>query len=272
MKKGLYYGLLTLFIGIFLISASYLGIYFYNSMAAQNEYNKLSQLVSQGKDQPQSTVPYIPPMQFEAPSSGETVPEETGSGNMILPEYAPLYLFNSDIVGWIQIEGTKIDYPVMQSPYEKDYYLKRDFDKQSNKHGCIYVRETCDVFTPSDNVTIYGHHMRDGSMFAALMKYRKQEFFEEHRYIRFDTLLERHTYEVIAVFKTSGYSDEGFAYHRFENAADAEEFDAYVAKCKQLSFYDTGVDAQYVDKLITLSTCEYSLSNGRLVVVAKRVS
>ena len=101
----------------------------------------------------------------------------------------------------------------------------------------------------------------------------KDNRWEEHKTITFDTLTDRHQYEVIAVFKTVVYtnSSDSFKYYEFTDAENAAEFDAYVAKCKELSLYDTGVSAEYGDKLISLSTCEYSRNNGRLVVVAKRV-
>lgn len=109
--------------------------------------------------------------------------------------------------------------------------------------------------------------------FTGLMKYRNKSFWEGHKTITFDTLTDRHQYEVIAVFKTVVYTDssDSFKYYEFTDAENASEFDAYVAKCKELSLYDTGVSAEYGDKLISLSTCEYSRNNGRLVVVAKRV-
>ena len=127
---------------------------------------------------------------------------------------------------------------------------------------------------PSDNIIIYGHHMNDGSMFTGLMKYRNKSFWEGHKTITFDTLTDRHQYEVIAVFKTVVYTDssDSFKYYEFTDAENAAEFDAYVAKCKELSLYDTGVSAEYGDKLISLSTCEYSRNNGRIVVVAKKIS
>lgn len=115
--------------------------------------------------------------------------------------------------------------------------------------------------------------MNDGSMFAGLMKYKEQSFWEEHKTISFDTLTDRCEYEVVAVFKTVVYTDsaESFRYYQFTDAENEAEFDEYIAKCKELALYDTGISAEYGDKLITLSTCEYSRTNGRLVVVAKRV-
>lgn len=190
-----------------------------------------------------------------------------------LAEYLELYRQNEDMVGWIKVEDTNINYPVVQSVNEPNFYLKHKFDKTYSAYGCPYVQENCDVQKPSDNIIIYGHHMNDGSMFTGLMKYRNKSFWEGHKTITFDTLTDRHQYEVIAVFKTVVYTDssDSFKYYEFTDAENAAEFDAYVAKCKELSLYDTGVSAEYGDKLISLSTCEYSRNNGRLVVVAKRV-
>lgn len=99
-----------------------------------------------------------------------------------------------------------------------------------------------------------------------------KSFWENHKTITFNTLTDKQEYEVVAVFKTVAYSQEGFRYYDFVNADTAEDFDDYIAKCKELDLFDTGVNAEYGDKLITLSTCEYSRNNGRLAVVAKLIS
>lgn len=275
MSKKIYYCLIVLFATIFLVSAFMLGDYYIKSNIAKSEYDEIAQLMESGKNQPQSTVPFIPPEQAvpEVPSSTKpSAPNETTAIQTILPEYAALYLQNMDMVGWIEIEGTKLNYPVLQTPDEKDFYLTHDFNKEKSGHGAIYAQEDCNVWTPSDNVILYGHNMKDGSMFATLLKYRKQSYWEEHRYIHFNTLLERHTYEIVATFKTTATIGQGFDYQMFANADTEEEFDDYIATAKSLAFYDTGVTAEYGDKLITLSTCDASLTNGRLVVVAKRVN
>ena len=275
MSRRLYNILIAVFAVIFLISAFMVGSYFLESSKAQSDYDEITKLMEIGKDQVQSTVPFIPPVQKipEVPDSTDSaIPSETTAAPTILPEYAALYLQNDDMVGWIEIAGTKLNYPVLQTPDEKDFYLHRDFNKETSNHGAIYVQENCDVWTPSDNTVIYGHNMKDGSMFATLLKYKKESYWQEHRYIYFNTLLERHTYEIVAVFKTTATIGKGFDYHLFVEAEDEEAFDAYITKVKKLSYYDTGVDAVYGDKLITLSTCEYTLTNGRLVVVAKRVT
>lgn len=191
-------------------------------------------------------------------------PEQTA-----FEKYAAVYKQNNDFVGWISIEGTNIDYPVMQTADTPNYYLKRNFDKQYSDYGVPYVQENCDLEF-SDNCVLYGHHMNNGTMFSDLCKYADEDFYREHKTIRFDTLSDFGEYEVIAAFKTAAYSEQGFKYYHFTLADSAEDFDTYIAKCKELSLYDTGVTAEYGDRLITLSTCEYSRPNGRMVVVAKQ--
>ena len=107
---------------------------------------------------------------------------------------------------------------------------------------------------------------------GALEDYKSQSFYEEHKTIQLDTLTQRGEYEIIAVFKTVAYSSQGFRYYDFVNAESEDEFNAYIQKCKELALYETGVTAEYGDRLITLSTCEYSAQNGRLVVVAKKTA
>ena len=159
----------------------------------------------------------------------------------------------------------------MQSKDEPNFYLKHGFDKKYADCGCPYVQENCDAQKPSDNLIIYGHHMKNGSMFSDLEKFKKKDFWKEHKTFSFNTLYEKQTYEVIAVFKTVVYTGSAneFKYFQFSDAQTPEQFDEYIAKCKEKALYDTGVSAEYGDKLITLSTCEYSNTNGRLVLVAK---
>ena len=210
-------------------------------------------------------------VQDETPPADKTQETETPQPEKTAFEkYAAVYEQNSDFVGWLSIEGTNIDYPVMQTINEPNYYLKRSFEKQYSDYGVPYVQENCDIGL-SDNCVIYGHHMNNGSMFADLCKYENKDFYKAHRTIRFDTLSGFGEYEIVAVFKTVAHSERGFKYYHFVNAESAADFDDYIAKCKELALYDTGVSAEYGDRLLTLSTCEYSRQNGRLVVVAKKI-
>lgn len=179
-----------------------------------------------------------------------------------------LYKINNDIVGWIKIENTNINYPVMQTKDRPNYYLKRNFYKKYSSLGTPYMAENCNIET-SDNLIIYGHHIKGKRVFGELENYKSKEYYNSHKNIRFYTMQEKAEYEIIAVFKTIAYT--GFRYYEFYNAKDEREFCTFVNKCKELSFYDTEKIAEYGDKLITLSTCEYSNPNGRLVVVARKI-
>lgn len=259
MRKSIYVSLISFFLLIAVFSGMMVFNRFKEANTQEELYDSLAQSVEQNKTNPNT----------------EAADDETQKGEMtILPEYAELYQQNNDLIGWICIEDTKINYPVMQSVSNPDFYLKHGFDKGYTNYGCPYVGENCDVTKPSDNLIIYGHHMKDGSMFSNLEKFKNKDFWKEHRTIRFDSLYEKQTYEVIAVFKTVVYTDSAneFRYYRFSDAETPEQFDEYISKCKEKALYDTGVSAEYGDKLITLSTCEYSNANGRLVLVAKKVA
>lgn len=284
-RKHLYNIIIVILAAIFLFSAVQLGIYIVESVQAKNEYDRLNEMMSSNRPtRPVATEPAetttrpVETVPVETTEPAPTEPQfvtvtnpKTGETMEILPEFGELYKINPDLVGWIEIPGTEISYPVVQRKETTDYYLRRDFYGEHATHGCIYVREQCDVFEPTDNITIYGHRMRDGSMFAGLLQYKKEAYWQEHQTIYFDNLFERNTYEIVAVFRTTATLGEGFRYHIFVDAENAEEFDEFVAKCKELAYYDTGVEAVYGDELITLSTCDYTITNGRFVVVAKRV-
>lgn len=191
---------------------------------------------------------------------------------VMLAQYVALYKENNDLTGWLSIEGTVIDYPVMQCG-DDEYYLHHDFYGNEDKYGCLYVREMADVNTPGTNFIIYGHNMKDGSMFGNLDLYRDEGFGREHSLISFDTLYEERTYEIVAVFLSRVYNsdEEAFKYYQFYQADTQEEFDYFYENIKELSLYDTGVEAEFGDTFLTLSTCAYHVDDGRLVVVAKKI-
>lgn len=265
MKKWLRTGLLLLFCALFLLSAWMLLDYYLASQKQKAQFDELAQIVAQNTSEPTQ-----PP---EALSPDETQPETTAPESpLFLPEYEPLSAMNPDMVGWLQIEDTRINYPVMQTPDREDYYLYRDFYGASSGHGCLYAEESCDIGAPSDNITVYGHNMKDGSMFGDLMDYQRKAFWQAHPTIFFNTLTEYRSYEIFAVFITTANQGQGFSYHQFVDAQSEDEFYNYVNQCKTLSLYDTGITPAYGDKLLTLSTCEYTRENGRLVVVARQVT
>ncbi len=281
MKKTIYRVLFVFFALVFLFSAGMLINYGIQSHENNQLNNSLAGLHTTSPTTWPASTPGSTGATATQPteSTGTTTPQPTEStappAPQILPELESLYAINDHLVGWIKIEDTHVDYPVVQTPNTPDwwdYYLHRDFYGNESEPGTLYVRESCDVFGPSDNVTIYGHNQADFSMFGDLWQYGSKKFYEGHRYIQFDTLYEHHTYEIFAVFRTSGTTGVGFAYHLFENATDEADFDSFIGQCKDLQLYETGITPQYGDKLLTLSTCDFHLTNGRLVVIARRIS
>ena len=183
-------------------------------------------------------------------------------------KYGVLYEQNNDFVGWIQIDGTNINYPVMQTPDNPDYYLKHSFEKTWSDYGVPYLDEAC-VIGQSNNLVIYGHHMSNGSMFCDLELYSDPAFCMDHPVIRFDTLTSFGEYEVIAVFRYNT-NQETFRYDREVNM-DEGRFSWFIEQVHARELFSTGKDASFGDQLLTLSTCEYTYKNGRLVVVARKV-
>lgn len=208
-------------------------------------------------------------VQGEPAAEDSGVPGEEG-GYLILKKYRDLYKENEDVAGWLTVEGTRIDYPVMQCA-DDEYYLHHDFYGEESKYGCLYVREKADL-EAGTNFVIYGHNMKDGSMFGDLDLYQQESFYLEHPLISFDTLYEERTYEILAAFPSQVYDEdaEEFKYYQFYEAETEEEFNEFYENIKALSLYDTGVRAAFGDTLLTLSTCAYHVNDGRFVVVGKR--
>ncbi len=267
-KKVIYWVALALCAAVFLGSAAYLGVRLYQTWKNNNLNDDLQNLKgTTAATEAPTEAPTEDLSATEGPSQAPTEPT-------ILPEYQALYERNNDLVGWLSIPDTNIDYPVVQSRDDQDYYLHRNFDREYSYAGTLYARPVSDIYGPSDNITIYGHRMEipGRDMFFELDKFKGETWWKTHQTFTFDTLYEHHTYQLVAVFRTLGTS-EGYPYHRFVDAKNEAEFNQFVADIKAMADYETGVTAQYGDKLLCLSTCEYTLGrNSRFVVVAKRIS
>lgn len=269
MKKVLFIVTIVLLLIAFGISAFMVGSYLLDGKEQAERNDELAQMVADARSETTEATEATDPAQTtESTESTETVATEP----QILDTYAGLYELNNDMVGWLEIPSTKLKYPVMQTPDETNYYLYKDFDRNDSVRGAIYAWEKADINEPSDNITMFGHNMKDGSMFATLNNYVNKYYWDDNSLIIFDTLYEYHTYKIFAVFRTTATLGEGFSYHQFVDAANEEEFDEFVSTCKELALYDTGITPVYGDKLICLSTCAYHVENGRLVVAAVRIT
>ncbi len=204
----------------------------------------------------------------------------------MLPNMREAYAQNPDVIGWLKVDDMVIDYPVMQTMADEEFYLDKDFNKNPSSAGSLIMDTDSivgdgtkaenyeDGTKASTNLIIHGHNMRNGSMFGDLDKYRKQDFEKKHNIIKFSTLYEEREYEIISVFLSQVYmatQTDVFKYYKFFNATNQAEFDDWYKNIKKLQLYDTGVTAKYGDEFITLSVCTYHVENGRLVVVGKRI-
>ena len=181
---------------------------------------------------------------------------------------------NEEIIGWLEIEGTNINYPVLQA-LDNDYYLTHNYKKETASTGSIFLDKNFDLINGSSNYLIYGHRSKRGLMFEDLMKYAKEDFYKEHTKIKFTTNKDDSVYEILSVFYSRVYykSEKNvFRYYYFVNANNEQEYNEFVNNAKKVSLYDTGVTANYGEQLLTLSTCEYSQEDGRFVVVCKKIN
>lgn len=249
-----------------IVAAASLGYFFvYNYFSARTnmDYDQLASLkgseaLSSGAQQEKNT--------FSLHKSAVRLPD-------ILPEYETLYNKNKKLIGWLKIDDTNIDYPVMQTS-DNTYYLDHNYNQEYDKNGSIFLDYNCSVYPRSTNMIVYGHHMKSGNMFGNLQKYAKESYGRKHSIITFDTIYEKAQYQVMYVFRSQVYNEDDivFKYYQFIEANSETEFNSYMQEMSALSLYDTGVTAEFGDSLLTLSTCDSSQTDGRFVVVAKRIS
>lgn len=255
--------LLVFLCGIIAVGCfGYFGMYSFFNNKNETEYEKLANL--KGDDSLTGSL-------FQGVSIHYTNEEDLELE--VLEEYKTLYNKNRKLIGWLKIDDTIIDYPVMQT-VNNEYYLDHNFNQEYDKNGSLFLDKDCDVVNRNTNLIIYGHHMKSGKMFGNLNSYSSKEYAQKHSLIRFDTIYEKGTYEVMYVFRSRIYNEDEivFKYYQFLDAASATEFDSNMQEMAALSLYDTGVTASYGDELLTLSTCDSSETDGRFVVVAKRIS
>ena len=238
----------------------YFGVYYFYSARTSAEYNELaelkgSELLSDAQEK----------NEFTLHKSSVKLPD-------VLDEYKTLYQKNKKLIGWIKIDDTLIDYPVMQTS-DNEYYLDHNFNQEKDNNGSLFLDCECSAYPQSTNLIIYGHHMKSGQMFGGLQKYAKESYGKKHSIIQFDTIYEKGTYEVMYVFYSQVYNENDivFKYYQFIEANSEEEFNSYMKEMEAVSLYDTGVTASFGDHILTLSTCDYSQEDGRFVVVAKKI-
>ena len=250
---------------------------------------------------PEVTLPPLPNGDYDpTPTPTPTnTPTVTPTPTPVPPEMLELGRIykesNPDYVGWLEIPGADsvINYPVvMERSYDEQFYLTHSFEGKDNDNGALFTVNECRVGVgsidnnyyggeaPTTNILIFGHNMNNGDMFGRLDKYLKQTYYEEHKYIYFDTAYEYRTYEVIAVIRSHEFEDpldDNFKYYFFYNAETKEEFDYWYKNVKDMSKVKCKATASFGDQILTLSTCHKydetgkKNSDGRLAVIAVRI-
>ncbi len=244
---------------------AYFGYYAYEGYRTEQNFAQMSDIKEQTEKDIALGVYEEEPVQITY-TQEKDAPE-------VLDEYKKLINMNKKLIGWLKIDDTNIDYPVVQAS-DNVYYLNHNINQEEDRNGTLFLDASCDVINGSTNYIIYGHDMKSGNMFGKLDKYKKESYYEDHKYITFDTIYEKATYEVMYAFESRVYKQEDvdFKYYQFIDAYSEVEFNSYMKEMASWSLYDTGVTAQYGDQLLTLSTCDKSVTaNGRFVVVAKRI-
>lgn len=189
-------------------------------------------------------------------------------------KYEDLLSMNSDMIGWISIENTQLNYPVMQTKEDEEFYLRRNFEKEYEFRGTLFTNKEADFSTTNDNVIIYGHNMDDGTMFGTLRKYMSKDFFNTHKFITFETISSSSIYKIIYVIKTVDNNEHPLYidYSNFFKINNEDTFNHQIDLYESASLYKATETTKFGDELLTLSTCEYSHKNGRLVIIAKKIN
>ncbi|MBQ8670044.1 MAG: class B sortase, partial [Oscillospiraceae bacterium] len=191
-----------------------------------------------------------------------------------LKKFAALWERNEDIAGWIEIAGTQVNYPVVQGK-NNEFYSRLDFDRNNNNHGVPFVDFRVDQKKPSTNTVIYAHNMNDGQMFGELMNYKNLSYYKEHPTFRYDSVYKENEYKILGVFLVTA-NDPEFLYHNMIDLDEAE-LTEFVNQVRARSLINTKIDVKTTDKLVTLSTCDYSFKDAqgnrvaRFVVVGRAI-
>lgn len=242
--------LLTVCVCVFLGSVGYLGHYYWKSAQNRTAYETLREVYDH-----------------------HTLVAPSGYPQGYDRDFAGLWEINPDVVGWLSIADTALDYPVVQTTDNTKYY-RTNFEGQYSEHAVPFVDAAVDLKRPSDNVVIYGHNIRtDGQMFNILKGYKELAYYQEHPVVRFDSVYHQGEYKIISVFYANTLSQHGtvFPYHEFIDAQSTQEKQDYIDSVLVRSIINTGVDVKPSDELLTLSTCSYEFKDARYVVVARKV-
>lgn len=281
-KKLLYRLAMLLCVAVFLFSGYKVVSYYIEAKKEADLYQDLNQLVQdaeqEGKDQANNQTG-SGNGNSSSDGSGSSGDSDTDSKPVDPPLYAEsgrlyryeeLYLQNQDMVGWISVPGTKQGYPVMQTPQDEEYYLRKNFYKKKSSGGTPFLDKDSDLEDPASRIMVYGHNLKSGGMFTPFTKYTKVSHWKKYPTFTFDTLYESRTYRIVAVVQVDITQAGHFAYYAYDRFSSAASFNGFLQSAKEAALYDTGVTAEYGQQMMIISTCSYHVSGtgGRLAIIA----
>lgn len=245
-KKWKWYELLLLagFVGVAICCILFLISYYRQTQTAKADFIKLSQMMH------------------------STEGEVFQLGDKVENNISELQEENSDCIGWLQVEDTNIDYPIMCTPHQPEYYLRRNFGKQYSIAGTPFLDNMCNVFD-SLNLIVHGHNMKDGSMFASLVQYQDKQYGLDHPQFTLYLKNEVRQYHLMAVLHFDLTLENMSKYYHLPNSR--ADFESYISFLEEESLYCGGYSAIWGERILTLSTCDNKTENGRILVVAKEI-
>ncbi len=222
--------ILTLLIITFLVSAGMIGWKYYTDLSASNELKDLGQEKQSIED---------------------------------------LQELNPDTIGWLKVPGTVIDYPVMWTPEEPEYYLRKDFEKEYSSSGSLFLSGYSDITVPADNLLIHGHSMMAGTMFRDLLEYYDKDFLEKNGTFTFETVDGEKEFKIVAVLESEIYpvDSEEFAYYNYDGLEGETLYNEYIDGIWENSMHLIGEKPQYPQQIVTLSTCSADPPYEQRVVI-----
>lgn len=280
-RKLLYDGLLVVFAFIFLYSAYQLITYYVKGYIYRKDMSALSREIGGGiaKNEENLTESIrmnrdilVFPDEEEQELVGYVSRFTEEVSDTWREQYLALSEKNRDCIGYIEIPDTILSYPVMFTPGQYDYYLNRNFDKKTDSRGLPFMDGETKIGL-SRNYLLYGHDMRDGTSFGLLRKYRDRSYAEAHPYVYFNTSISTGVYQVMYVCRSKIFAkkDHVFKYYQYGGVLTEEQFNTYVSEMRKLALFTCGTDAEWGDELLSLSTCDHYVEDGRLIIVCKRV-
>jgi sortase B len=261
--------LIIICLGVFLYSAYQIVAYLYDNYRSKSTYDKIrEEYEKQLELEKEAAQPTKQPVNIPNVPINPNVPStpDLSGKRMMMDRYSSLLEINKDVVGWITVPSTVIDYPVVQAK-DNDFYLRRNIHGERATAGTIFMDFRSDARAGGGHIILYGHHMRNGTMFKDLVKYKDEEFFQDQANIRFNTLYEEIEWEVFSVYVT----DADFNYRQTEFSS-VEEYLSFLNKLQSKSMFDKGIELTGDDQILTLSTCTYEYDDARFVVHARRVT